>query len=537
MTDLRTRDFQAPGRSTVLSSGGMVATSHPAAAAAGRDMLRAGGNAADAAVAAALMLNLCEPQMTSLAGDAFAIFAAPGAAPVGLNASGRAPAGLDVDALRAEHGDGPVPSASAHAVTVPGAVLGLWTLIERFGRRDFGEVAAAAIAAAETGVPIAPRVAFDAAEATDALQGAARAHYARPDASPLQTGDILRAPGQAEILRRVAAEGPAGFYQGEVAADLVDSLRAAGGTHTLDDFAAGALTDAPPLATTFRGREVLELPPNTQGAAALLALDILGGLPLDDLDPLGTDRAHVETETVKLAYDARNRFVADPESFPETAERMRAPGLAERLRALIDPARAFPPAEIATLAGAAHRDTVYIAAVDRDGGACSLIVSLFGSFGSGIASEKFGVLFHNRGSGFTLKRGHPNEAAPGKRPLHTLVPGMLRDPASGRITGVFGVMGGQYQAAGHARLLSNLEIYGMDPQNALDAPRLMQEADGLRIERGYAEPVFDALVARGHAAYRSQGPIGGGQLILVDHKRGVFVGASDSRKDGAAIGI
>ncbi|MEO1330842.1 MAG: gamma-glutamyltransferase, partial [Pseudomonadota bacterium] len=514
------RDFQRPGRSTAYAARAMAATSHQTASAVAIETLHAGGNAVDAGVAAALVLNLCEPHMTSLAGDCFALYVPPGAAPLGMNASGRAPAGLDTDALRNLHGDGPIPPESASSVTIPGAALGLHTLHARHGRLGFDRVAAPAIDAAETGVPIAPRVARDLASASAGLQGPGAEKLKRPDGAPLGAGDLYRAPGQAEILRRMGREGPSAFYQGEVAEDMVAVLRASGGPHTLEDFAAAAVEDVEPISTVFAGQEVLELPPNGQGAAALLALDILAGFDLASLPPDGADRAHLEAEAVKLAYDARNRFVADPATFPESVSRMRAPGLAERLRARIDPHRAIPRAAIAEIAGAAHRDTVYLAVVDQDGGALSLIVSLFRGFGSGIVTPKFGLVLHNRGSGFTLRPGHPNEAAPGKRPLHTLVPGLLRDPASGRLSGVFGVMGGQYQAAGHARFLTNLLVYGMDPQQALDGPRAFPEPEGLKLERGYADGAFEALHARGQEPCLSPVPIGGGQAILIEHARG-----------------
>lgn len=524
------RDFQRPGRSAVYATNGICATSHPLAARVAVETLAAGGNAADAAIAAAVLLGICEPQMTGLGGDCFVLVKPAGEERVvGLNGSGRAPAGLSAEALRAA-GHAAIPPTSAHAVTVPGAVDAFCRLSERFGRLGLDRLLAPAIRYAEEGVPVAPRVAFDLAAAADVLQGAARRHYLIAGRPPAE-GQIFRAPGQAEVLRRIAREGRRAFYEGEVAEDMLAALSAAGGCHTAADFAATEATPTEPIAGSYRGVELLEHPPNGQGAAALLLLKILEGFDLAALDPFGAERLHLEAEATRLAYDARDRFIADPEHV-RRLDHMLAPETAARLRALIDPARAR--AGLIAAAEAVHRETVYLCTVDRDGMAVSLIYSIFHSFGSGIASEKFGILFHNRGAGFTLTPGHPNEAGGGKRPMHTIIPAMLR--REGRVFMPFGVMGGAYQACGHARFLSNLVDYGMDLQAAIDAPRAFAGPEGFELERGHAPEVLAALRARGHAPREAERPIGGAQAILIDHARGVLVGASDPRKDGCALG-
>ena len=267
---------------------------------------------------------------------------------------------------------------------------------------------------------------------------------------------LFRAPGQAEVLRRIAREGRAGFYEGEVAQDMIDSLRAMGGVHTRDDLAATTCTYGDPIRSAYRGLDLFEHAPNGTGAVASLILNILQHFDMASLDPLGPERAHLEAEATKLAYDARNRFIGDPDHTTRLAH-MLAPETAARLAALIDPGRVLP--DVAPLTEAVHRDTVYVTVVDRDRMAVSLIYSIFHGFGSGLASDKFGILFQNRGAGFTLAAGHPNELAGGKRPMHTIIPAMLGE--SGRITMPFGVMGGAYQPVGHARLLSNLRDHGM----------------------------------------------------------------------------
>ncbi len=524
------RDFHQPGRSAVFAGSGMCATSHPLAAKTAVSLLEAGGNAVDAAIGAAILLGFCEPQATGIGGDMFALVR-PGDSDeiIGLHASGRAPAGLSADGLRAK-GLGVIPLNDAAAVTVPGAIDGFCRLHGDHGRMPLADILAPAIHYAETGIPVAPRVALDYAENGGVLSGAGRDHFTNGGA-PLALGQIFRAPGQAEVLRKVAADGRAGFYEGEVAADMVASLQALGGTHTEEDFAATACTYVDPIRGSYRGAELIELPPNGQGATAILLAHILETFDIASMDPWGVDRAHIEAEATKLAYDARNRFIADPDHMTRLGH-MIDPATARSLAALIDPDRAMP--DPAPLSEAVHKDTVYLTVVDRDRMAVSMIYSIFHSFGSGLASDRFGILFQNRGAGFTLEEGHPNEAGPGKRPLHTIIPAMLKTPDGAIMP--FGVMGGAYQATGHARFISNIMDFGLSPQAAIDAPRSFAEAGALKIERGYAEAVRSGLEAKGHRLDIPTLPIGGAQAIRIDGETGVLEGGSDPRKDGCAIG-
>lgn len=524
------RDFQLPGRSAVFATNGMCATSHPLAAKVAVQMLEAGGNAVDAALAGAVLLGICEPQMTGLGGDCFVLIKPAGEDRiVALNGSGRAPQGLEAARLR-ERGLDAMPTDSADAVTVPGAVDAFCRLSKDWGRIGLKASLAPAIHYAETGVPVAPRTAFDWARAADHLQGAARDFYLLDGQAP-RPGQVFRAPKQAEVLRRIAMDGRAGFYEGEVAEDMVSSLSALGGGHTLEDFAATACDYGSPVSGSYKGVELVEHPPNGQGATAILMANILAQFDLPSMDPLGAERAHVEAEAAKLAYDARNRFVADPAHMTRL-DHMLAPGTAAKLAALIDPDRAM--ASPAPLSEAVHKETIYITVVDRDRMAVSLIYSIFHSFGAGLASTKFGINFQNRGAGFSLTEGHPNEAAGGKRPMHTIIPAMLKK--DGKLIMPFGVMGGAYQPNGHARVLTNIVDYGMHPQQALDAPRSFADQGELLVERGYAEEVRAALAAKGHAVATPPSAIGGAQAILIDDETGVLQGASDPRKDGCALG-
>ncbi|KJZ18921.1 gamma-glutamyltransferase family protein [Loktanella sp. S4079] len=522
------RDFHKPGRSAVYATNGMAATSHPLAAKVAVQMLESGGNAVDAAIAGAVLLGICEPQMTGIGGDCFVLLTPPGEdRVVALNGSGRAPAGLDADALRAKSGT--IAPYSVDAVTVPGAVDAFCRLSKDWGRLGIKAALAPAIHYAEAGVPVAPRVAFDWALGEQNLSGRARELFLMNGKAPT-AGQMFRAPGQAKVLREIAMEGRAGFYEGEVAEDMVASLQALGGTHTLDDFAKTSCDYTDPIVGGYGGLDLFEHPPNGQGATAILLLNMLKHFDIAGMDPWGAERAHIEAEATKLAYDARNRFIADPD-YTTKADYMMQPETAAKLAALIDPKKAMPAA--APLTEAVHKDTIYITVVDQDRMCVSLIYSVFHSFGAGLASDKFGVLFQNRGAGFTLEQGHPNEAGGGKRPMHTIIPGLLKK--DGKPFMPFGVMGGAYQSTGHARFVTNVTDFGLSPQEAMDAPRCFADGDVLNVENGYSDQVKAQLRDMGHNVQTPETAIGGSQAILL-HESGVLEGASDPRKDGCALG-
>ncbi|MDH5798976.1 MAG: gamma-glutamyltransferase family protein [Paracoccaceae bacterium] len=524
------RDFHLPGRSPVFAANGLCATSHPLAASTAIKVLEQGGNAVDAAISAAVLLGFCEPQMTGIGGDCFVLLKPSGSEDIiALNGSGRAPAGLNAQALR-EQGHETIPADNVHAVTVPGAVDAFCRLSKDWGRLELAEVLAPAIRYAEEGVPVAPRVAFDWLNNAGHLSGDARKFYLK-DGMSLKAGQSFQHPQQAEVLRRIAKEGREAFYTGEVADDMVQSLNALGGVHTLEDFAATACNYDDPISTIYHGTELVEQPPNGQGATAILLANILSHFDIASMDPFGAQRVHIEAEATKLAYDARYRFQADLDHMTRL-DHMTAPETASALAALI---RADQVIQNATrISEGVHKDTVYLTVVDRDLMAVSMICSVFHSFGTGLASSKFGINFHNRGCGFTLDEGHPNEAAGGKRPMHTIIPGMLR--RDGKVLAPFGVMGGQYQANGHARFLSNMVDFGMDVQETIDAPRSFAEHMELRVERGYSESARQELADMGHKVVVPPAPLGGSQAIVIDRDNGVLVGGSDPRKDGAAIG-
>ena len=524
------RDFCRPGRSPLHAAEAAVATSHPLSSQAAYEMLRAGGNAVDAALAAVAVQCVVDPLMTGLGGDCFALYMPKGTArPIAINGSGRAPAAVEAARLRAE-GEAIQPT-SPHAVTVPGAVAAWARLAADHGTRPLEEVLAPAIRCAEEGYLVQPRVAFDWA-------GDAERVTLDPDAAALflpggrapAAGTRMLNPKLAATLRRVAAEGAAGFYQGPVAEDIVGKLRRLGGLHTLDDFAAAAPEYVEPVSTAYRGYEVFECPPNGQGLAALMMLNVLEGLEVAALSDV--DRLHLFAEVCKQAYRHRDALFGDPAQVPVPVEWLLSADWSAQARQAIDPARAGEPT---VWPEPAHRDTVYLCVVDREGNAISLINSIFQGFGSGIVAPESGVLLHNRGLSFKLEEGHPNVIAPGKRPMHTIIPGMLA--REGAAVAPFGVMGGHYQAMGHVELLTGIIDRGLDVQEALDAPRSFAHGGALQMERAFPDGLCDALAARGHVIERAEEAIGGGQIVWIDRARGTLVAGSDPRKDGCALGF
>ncbi|SMF09595.1 gamma-glutamyltranspeptidase / glutathione hydrolase [Tistlia consotensis] len=526
-------DFFRPGRSQAMARDAMIATSHPLATTAGLEILAAGGNAVDAAIAACAVQCVVEPAMTGIGGDCFVLYA-PAEGPVrALNGSGRSPAAASAAALR-DQGLTEVPRISPHAVSVPGAI-GAWTKLHReHGRLPFGRLLERAIDYAATGYPVTERVAQDWAREAPLLaeQPGSRAIFL-PDGEAPKAGTRHRQPLLAERLTEIAAGGAEAFYQGETAQRLVAFLKSLGGLHELEDFAAA--TDGAdwvePISLNYRGVEVLECPPNGQGLAALMILSILQGFDLGPDLPFA-DRVHLHAEATKLAYHHRDALLCDPAFAAVPVAELLSEATAAILRGRIDRIRARPPV---LWDEPEHRDTVYLCAVDNEGNAVSFINSLFHGFGSTLTDPATGILLHSRATSFRLIEGHPNVLAPRKRPLHTIIPGMLR--RDGRALGPFGVMGGHYQSAGHAWFVSNLLDRGLDPQAALAEPRTFAFGGKLEVEPTLDEAVLAELARRGHEISLRPTPLGGGQAILIDRAAGVLHGASDHRKDGCALGF
>lgn len=529
------RNFELPGRSPVLGSRGMAATSHPLATETAIAVLRKGGNAMDAAIAACGVQCVVEPGSTGIGGDCFALYGpADGSGIVAFNGSGRTPAAASRE-WYAERGFSEISQQSPHAVTVPGAVDAWARLNADYGRLDLSDLLQSAIHYARNGYAVAPRVHYDWSGQSELLSADANTRAVfMPGGMAPKVGDRHFQPALADTLERIAENGRAGFYEGPVAEDMVEYLNGLGGLHTLDDFrhAAGEYVD--PISTEFRDYRVWECPPNGQGIIALLILNILGKSEIAG-EPLSPERIHLEIEAMRLAYAQRDAFVADPEHARVPVADLLSETHADQLRNLIDPDRAGNPG--ATALPHAHEDTVYISVVDGDGNSASFINSLFRPYGTGLLAPKSGVLLHCRGISFSMEDGHPNSIAPRKRPMHTIIPGMLTE--SGRIRMPFGVMGGHYQALGHAQLLTRLIDYGYDLQEAVDLPRFFPVTDSPNVDMEGRIPaeIRRILEKMGHKPVHPAAPIGGAQAIWIDHERGVLVGASDPRKDGCAMGF
>ena len=517
-------------RSAVLSTGGMVATSQPLAAQAGLAVLRGGGSAVDAALATAITLTVVEPTSNGIGSDAFAIVW-DGEKLHGLNASGPAPRALSAEALRAA-GHAVFPERGWTAVSVPGAPDAWGTLHQRFGRVPFDSLFDAAIRHAEEGFPVSPVVSklWDRAgpvfmgTADPALDEWARV-FTFGDRIPA-AGEVWRSPGHAATLRRLASEGHRDFYDGSLAGRIADHAQATGGMLDGDDLAAFRCEWVAPISVRYRDHEVWEIPPNGQGIAALQALGMVEGTAMRASPHASAGSWHWQIEAMKLAFADAYRYVADPRRADVPVRGMIEPDYLASRRALMgERAGTYGPGE------PGGGGTVYLCAADRDGMMVSYIQSNYMGFGSGVVVPGTGISLQNRAAGFTLEPGHRNEAAGGKRPRHTIIPGFLT--RGGAPMGPFGVMGGEMQPQGHLQVVTSMVDYGLNPQSALDAPRWRVEPHGVVVEPGAGADVVDGLERRGHRVEVAPNRLdfGRGQIIRrLDS--GVYAGGTEPRTDG-----
>jgi gamma-glutamyltranspeptidase/glutathione hydrolase len=523
-------------RSAVLARRGMVATSQPLAATAGLRILMDGGNAADAAIAVAAMLNVVEPMSTGIGGDCFAlVYQAETRQVTALNGSGRAPAAFTL-AEAQRLGLESVPLTGPLPVTVPGTVSGWEALLDRFGTMSLSDCLAPAIAIAEHGFPVSERISAGWQSNAELLSKDPEA--ARIYLPPPKPGDIHRQPALALTFRAVAEGGAKAFYHGKLADRIAAYVQAKGGYLTSEDLAAQVATWGTPIRTTYRNVEVLEHPPNGQGLAALVALNIVEGYDLAEMDYFDPARWHVMIEAMRMGMADAARYVADPVMSQVPVASLLSEDYAASRRGLIQPNRAL---EILAPGQPEHKDTVHLTVVDGQGNAVSFINSLYKSFGSGLVVPGTGICLQNRGACFNLEPGHPNALEGRKRPYHTIIPAMaLRQ---GQLWLSFGVTGGFMQPQGHLQVLTNLVDCRMNPQAALDAPRFrVDERGGLgvAIETGVPLKTRRALSASGHDVMPEttfKPDFGSGNIIALDPENGVLWGASDPRKDGCAMGF
>jgi gamma-glutamyltranspeptidase/glutathione hydrolase len=532
-------------RSVVFARNGIIATSQPLASAAGLAVLQQGGNAIDAAVTAAAVLSVVEPTMNGVGGDLFALVYDPKTKTVrALNASGRAPAAATVEEFKRRNLDS-VPYRGELSVSVPGVVDGWNELLAKQGTITLEQALQPAIRYARDGYAVSEIIAYQwrDQQSTLARDPAAASTFLIDGRAP-RPGEVFRNPKLAASLELIAKGGRDAFYKGPIAKAIGDDMARRKGLLTAADLAAHTSDWTRPISTTYKGHEVLEFPPNTQGATALEMLNILEGFDLKALGHNSAPYLHLLVESKKIAFADRDAWLADPGATPpEALKRMISKEYAAERRKEINPERAVRDYKPLSIGGRsapgeehpqAHGDTIYLTAADKDGNVVSLIQSLYEAFGSGIVAGDTGIALHNRGSLFSLRAGHPNLIAPGKRPFHTLVPAMvLKD---GRPWLSFGVMGGDMQPQGHVQVLLNMIEFGMNVQEAGEAPRFRHTANGLALESAISPEARFGLDARGHRIITSIGAFGGFQGILIDPKTGVLMGGSDPRKDGLAVG-
>ncbi len=523
---------------------GMVATSQPLAVAAGLEMLAAGGNAVDAALAAAAALNVTAPTSTGIGGDCFAMFFEAKTSQIrAINGSGRAPQSLTLERLRGEGFFDELPPYHPYTITVPGACAAWVDLAQAFGRLTLPQILAPAIRLADEGFPVAPLVAHAwAAGVENQLSTAPNGRELTIDGRAPRAGELFRNPGLARTFSAVARGGKEAFYEGEIGTAVAEVIQQSGGCLDESDLAQHRSTWETPIGTRYHDLKLWECPPNGQGLAALLALDILSGFELESLPPLSAERIHLQIEALRLAFADAQQFIADPATNPAPLEALLSEEYGAKRRCLIDAQRANPRQTHGCPQG---QDTVYLTVVDEEGNACSLINSNYMGFGTGIVPKGWGFTLHNRGHNFTLVEGHANAPAPGKRPYHTIIPAMITHVADNALYASFGVMGGFMQPQGHVQVMIGLTDDGLDPQAALDRPRFYllngQPGAPVALEDGIPRSTIQKLAEMGHQTIMVSGYersiFGRGHIILRDKESGILCGGSDPRGDGCAMTI
>jgi gamma-glutamyltranspeptidase/glutathione hydrolase len=541
MTDITFSSHHSP----VYSTRGMVAASQPLAVAAGLEILSAGGNAADAAVAVAAALNVTEPTSTGLGGDAFTLYYDSATKTVSaINGSGRAPRSLSLKRLAREGYKDQLPPYHPYNVTVPGACAMWCDLTTRIGKLPLATALAPAIRLAEDGFPVAPITAWHwQRSAQGQLKTALNGRELTIDGRGPNAGEIFRNPGLARTLKLIAEDGKKAFYEGSIAEAIVSILKEAGGCMQPEDLATHASEWVVPISIVYRGVRIWECPPNGQGLAALLALNLLEKYDLSILPPFSPMRLHLEIEALRIAFADACWFVSDPAFSPIPLEDLLSSAYADERRRGISPQYALPD-HIHGFPASGH-DTVYFCVVDGEGNACSFINSNYMGFGTGIVPRGWGFSLQNRGANFSLDPAHPNHLEPGKRPYHTIIPGMATRESDQSLFGPFGVMGGFMQPQGHVQVLTRMLDNNLDPQTALDLPRFCidveKDNNSISLEDGIPEDARQALAGMRHPVEMVSGMnhalFGRGQIITRDPVTGVLCGGSDPRADGCAMGL
>ena len=544
MAQDRITGYNFATRSEVIAKHGMAATSQPLATQVALDILKQGGNAIDAAIAANATIGLMEPTGNGMGGDLFAIiWDAEKQELVGLNASGRSPYDLSLDYFK-ENGYEKIPSHGPLSVSVPGCVSGWYSMHDRYGSLPMTNVLQPAITYAREGFPVSEVIAHYWQRGANYLQrfdGFAEVYM--PDGKAPQKGEIFKNPYLANTLEKIATDGRDAFYKGDIARTIAKYIKEQGGFLSYKDLADHTDTWVTPISTNYRGYDVYELPPNGQGTAALQMLNILEGYDLSSMGYNSPEYVHTFLEAKKLAYEDRAKYYADPDFVSIPIKTLISKDYAEERRKLIDENQAALSYDAGELK---NGDTIYLTVADKDGNMVSLIQSNFRGMGSGMTPPGLGFVLQDRGELFSLEEGHNNVYEPHKRPFHTIIPAFVMKDGKPYIS--FGLMGGGMQPQGHVQIVVNMIDFGMNLQEAGDAPRIHHSSDSqptggkmtdggeVNLESGFPEETIRKLMRMGHTIVPAIGPFGGYQAIMYDAENGVYYGASESRKDGQAAG-
>ena len=510
----------------------MAATSQPLSTLEAINILKIGGNAIDAAIAASAVQAVIEPNSTGIGGDCFALISIKGEKPISINGSGKAPKKNNMDFFENKKIKN-IETTSPHSVTIPGAIHAWYSMHQRYGHLDFKELFVNAENYARNGFPIHEVVAKHWHANTNKLRGhkVTNSIFLK-NGNPYNFGDTHRNIDLAETLKAIGTNGIKDFYNGYIAEDIVRSLNEIGGLHTLDDFNNQDTIFSDSISNNYKDIKIHQCPPNGPGITVLIMMAILEKFNFQNIDPLSSERFHLQAEATKIAYEQREDNIGDPNFNNFNYKKLLDPKYIDFLVNKISLNKTYKPKNHSITA---HPNTIYLTVVDKDQNTVSFINSICFAFGSGITSTKTGVLLQNRGVNFRLERNHPNMIEGQKRPLHTIIPGLVSDKED-KVILSYGVMGGQYQPVGQSHILQNIFDFGLSIQEAIDLPRGFILENNYKLEKSIDKEVYNQLIKKGHKVEFSEETIGGGQAIFIDRQKGNFIGGSDPRKDGCAIG-
>ena len=526
------RKIYDKGRSNIVANNAMVATSQPLSSQEAINILRTGGNAVDAAIAASAVLSVVEPGSTGIGGDCFAIIKMENNNPVSFNGSGINPKNADLEYFKKNKIDR-IGLLSPHSVTIPGAVDAWYEMHKKFGKLDFEQLFKTAEKYARDGFPVHEIEAYHWKKNEDKLKKnkITKKEFLIDNKAP-EFASRYKNAKLANTLKLIGQKGAKGFYEGEIARDMVKSLNKLGGTHTEEDFYNQYTIVSDTLISNYKENLIHQCPPNGPGAIVHLMMKLLENFDWKNIPFLSSQRFHIQAEVTKVCFELKETMLGDPNFTDFNFKEFINENLINQMLNKISLNRVYKSKKSFVTS---HPETVYLSVVDKDLNAVSFINSICHAFGSGICSEKSGVLFQNRGVNFRLEEGHPNCIDSNKRPLHTIIPGLLTNEQNKAVMS-YGVMGGQYQPIGHTHVLQNIFEFGLSIQEALDTERAFALNGKLKIEKSFSKTIIRELSKLGHDIQIENDAIGGGQGIMIDRKSGILIGGSDSRKDGLAIG-